>query len=147
MEVKYPIEFEIHPERVDKGTHSLAIKLRNIGDEDLKYVKVDLNSLDSHGLTVYGTYKTIEEIKHNETEEISFEVDAYRTTDIYIILTATKGIGSFYWESSPISLVVGEERAELKGLFILSHPHPLVGSTAQIEAIVQGLETSESLRL
>src|SRR5512136_2298191 len=116
MEIKYPIEYELDPESIDEGTHTVAIKLRNIGNEDLKYVKVDLNSLDGHGLLVYGTYKTIEEIKQNETEEISFEVDAFRTTDVYIILTATKGLGPFHWESSPISIVVGKEKAELKGL-------------------------------
>jgi len=147
MEIKYPIEYELDPESVDEGTHSIVIKLRNIGKEELKYVKVDLNSLDGHGLVVYGTYKTIEEIKQNETEEISFEVDAFRTTDVYIILTATKGFGSFYWESSPISIVVGKEKAELKGIFVLTHPHPSLGETSEIEAIVQGLRNSEGLKL
>ena len=70
----------------DEGTHSIAIKLRNVGNEDLEYVKVDLNSLDAHGLLVYGTYKTIADIEPNETEEMSFEVEAFRTTDVYIIL-------------------------------------------------------------
>jgi hypothetical protein len=46
----------------------VTIKLRNIGNEDLKYVKVDLNSLDGHGLLIYGTYKTIEGTKQDETE-------------------------------------------------------------------------------
>ena len=147
MELKYPIEYEIHPESVDEGTHSVVIKLRNVGDEDLRYVKVDLNSLDGHGLLVYGTFKTITEIKRNETEEVSFEVEASRTADVYIILTATKGLGSFYWESPPISVGVGKEKATLEGLFILTHPYLSIGMTADAEAIVQGLENSEGIRL
>ncbi len=147
MELKYPIEYELSPETVDQGTHSITIRLRNIGDEDLSYVKVDLNSRDSHGIVVYGTYKTIQEIKRNETEEISFEVDALRSTDVYFILTATKGKGSFYWESSPISLMVGKEKAKLEGLFVLTHPYLLPGTTAEVEAIIKSLENSERLRL
>lgn len=108
---------------------------------------MDLNSLDGHGLLVYGTYKTIPEIQQNETEEISFEVDAYRTTDVYIILTATKGLSSFYWESAPISLVVGKEKADLEGLFVLAHPYLSVGATSKVEAIVRGLDKSKELKL
>jgi hypothetical protein len=147
MELKYPIEYEIDPESIDEGTHSIIIKLRNVGNEDLKYVKVDLNALDSHGILIYGTYKTIPEINQNETEEVSFEVDGYRTTDVYIILTATKGFGSFYWESSPMTLVVGKEKPKLEGLFILNHPHPSVGAASEVEAIIQGFGKSDGLRL
>jgi hypothetical protein len=147
MDVKYPIEYELSPESVDEGTHSVAIKLRNIGKEDLIYVKVDLNSLDSHSLLVMGTYKTIPEIRQNETEDISFELDVKRTTDVYIILTATKGLGSFYWESPPMPLIVGKEKAKLESLFVLAHPYLSIGSTADVEAIVQGLENSYGMRL
>ena len=147
MELKYPIEYELHPESVDEGTHSIAIKLRNVGNEDLEYVKVDLNSLDGHGLVVYGTYKTIAKINHGETEEVSFEVDASRRTNVYIILTATVGQNSFYWESPPITIAVGKEKAQLEGLFILTHPHPAVDTTCDIEAIIRSLEDSEGLKL
>jgi hypothetical protein len=50
-------------------------------------------------------------------------------------------------ESPPISIVVGNEKAELKGLFVLTHPYPSLGRTSDVEAIVQGLRNSEGLKL
>ncbi len=149
MEVKYPIEYELDPERTEEGNHWVTVKLKNIGDEDLKFVKAQLNSLDSSSILVDGLAKSIEELKRNETEDIPFEITAWKTGDIYVSLAARKGglTESFYWESSPMSLVVGEEKAELKSLFVMSHPHVSLGETLDVEAIVQGLGKGEGLRL
>jgi hypothetical protein len=150
LELKYPLEYELDPERIEKGNHWITVKLRNIGNEDLRFIKVQLNSLDSSCFVVDGLPKAFDELKQNETEDVPFQVTAFKTGDIYVSLIASKGARkpeSLYWESSPMSLVVGEEKAELKSLFILTHPHVSLGETLEVEAIVQGLGQSEGLRL
>ena len=45
MRTKYPIEYELNPTKVDRGTHWLTLKLKNIGSETLKELDVQLHSL------------------------------------------------------------------------------------------------------
>lgn len=147
MEVKYPIEYEVEPERLEEGNHWLTVKLRNVGDEDLKLVKAQLNSLYSSNFIVDGLPKSFMELKRNETEEVPFEVTAFKTGDISVSLVAHRGMGGppFYWESSPIPVVVGREKAELKSMFILTHPHVKLGETLEVEAMVHSVEDDEGL--
>ena len=149
MEIKYPLEYEIDPEKIEKGNHWIIVKLKNIGKQDLKYVQVQINSLESSCILVEGLAKSIHEIKQNETEEIPFEVTGFKTGDISISMSAYPSVPgqAYYWESSPIELVVGKEIADLKSLLILSHPHTTVGESLEVEAIVQGVNQSEGLRL
>ena len=150
MEVKYPIEYELEPERIEKGNHWITVKLRNIGKDDFRYVRVQLNSVDSSSILVDGMTKGFEELKPNETEEVPFQVTADKSGDIYLSMvahTSPTGPESFMWESPPIPVVVGDEKAELKGVFILAHPRVSVGQTVEIEAIVQGLGNTDGLRL
>ncbi len=99
MEVKYPIEYDLEPGRLVEGNHWLTVKLRNIGKEDLKFLKAQLNSLDSSSFIVDRLPKSFLELKVNETEEVPFEVTAFKTGDISVSLVGRKGLSgpAFYW--------------------------------------------------
>ncbi len=147
LEVKYPLEYEVEPERLEEGNHWLTVKLRNVGSEDLSLVKVQLNSLDSSSFIVDGLPKSFMELKRDETEEVPFEVTAFKTGDISVSLVARKGLSGppYYWESSPMSVVVGKERAELKSMFVLTHPHVKLGETLEVEAMVHSMGDEKGL--
>ncbi len=52
---KYPIEYELEPAEIERGTSWLALKLKDTGIETLKKLDIQLHSLDTDYLTVYGT--------------------------------------------------------------------------------------------
>ena len=47
MRLKYPIEYELNPTEIDKGTQWLTLKLKNTGSKTLKRLDVELHSLDT----------------------------------------------------------------------------------------------------
>jgi hypothetical protein len=53
---KYPIEYELNPTEIEKGTNWVTLKLKNIGNETLENLDVQLHSVDTYNLTVYGTW-------------------------------------------------------------------------------------------
>jgi hypothetical protein len=53
--IKFPIEYELSPSEIDVGPNWVTLKLKNIGSETLRGLDVQLHSLDTYKLTVYGT--------------------------------------------------------------------------------------------
>ena len=47
LRLKYPIEYELNPTEIDKGTQWLTLKLKNTGSKTLKRLDVALHSLDT----------------------------------------------------------------------------------------------------
>jgi hypothetical protein len=66
MEVKYPTEYELDPERIDEGIHSITMKLRNIGNENFKN-EVDLDSLDSARSTILLRIIAFSPLRHGKS--------------------------------------------------------------------------------
>ena len=85
MRIKYPIEYELNPTEIDKGTQWLTLKLKNIGGATLKELDVQLHSLDTLNLSfpVYGTGHYIAEFKPGEEREVVFRVNAYGPASVY----------------------------------------------------------------
>jgi hypothetical protein len=69
----------LNPTKIDKGTHWLTLKLKNIGRETLKRLDVQLHSLDTLNLSfpLYGTGHYLAEFKPDEDREVVFRVNAF----------------------------------------------------------------------
>jgi hypothetical protein len=144
MRTKYPIEYELNPTVVDKGTHWLTLKLKNIGGTTLKELDVQLHSLDTLNLSfpVYGTGHYLPEFKPGEEREVVFRVNAYGPASVYATIGARKDGDYFWWESGWTRIYIGEEKAELERLLVLSHPYTTIGKTLSAEATIKGLQKS-----
>jgi hypothetical protein len=47
IRVKHPIEYELTPDAVERGSHWLTVRIKNTGDNDLQNLNVKMHSLDS----------------------------------------------------------------------------------------------------
>jgi hypothetical protein len=47
IRVKHPIEYELTPDAVERGSHWLTVRIKNTGDKDLQNLNVKMHSLDS----------------------------------------------------------------------------------------------------
>jgi hypothetical protein len=56
LRYKYPFEYDLSPTEIEKGTNWVTLKMKNIGSETLKDLDVQLHSLDTYNLSIYGTW-------------------------------------------------------------------------------------------
>ena len=150
---KYPIEYELSPSEIDVGPNWVTLKLKNIGGEPLRALDIQLHSLDTSRLTVYGTglfgaghYLPALRL-HEEEEELAFRVNAVGSANVYVTIKAQRAGRYFTWESSWMNLKVSEEKAEIGRLLVLSNPFTAIGKTISAEATIKGLQKSTGLRL
>jgi len=115
--VKYPFEYELEPDAIDTGMHWVTVKLKNIGAETLRFLNINLNSLDSYNLSVIGTDKYVSDLKPREEEVVPFQVSANRSTSVYISLMGRKEGKYYNWESPTFTIDVGIPKAELENLY------------------------------
>jgi hypothetical protein len=149
LRIRYPIEYELNPTAIDKGTHWLTLKLKNIGNETLKRLDVQLHSLDTLNLqfpVVYGTGDFLREFMPGEEREVVFRVSAYGPANVYATIIARKDGDYFWWESGWTYIHV-EDKAELERVLVLSHPYTTIGKTLSVEATIKGLQKSTGLKL
>ena len=149
---KYPFEYELGPETIEKGSRWLTLKLKNIGDKKLEQLDVRLHSADTSHVLVYGTGEYIYELKPNEERILSFNVLGGTlfegTTEVYANVMGRQGPhDSLYWESPWLLIRIEGEVAELESLFVLTHPYITVGKTFDVEATIKGLDESDGLVL
>jgi hypothetical protein len=145
--MKYPIDFELNPDQIEKGQHWVTLNLKNMGNETVENLDVNLHSLDSLSLSVLGTGKFLMDLKPNEEEVVPFQVSATTTTRVYASVSGYKDGEYFYCESPTIRLKVGREVADLTSLFVMTEPYPPSGKTLRCEATILGLQESEGLDL
>jgi hypothetical protein len=126
---KYPLEYELNPTSINKGNSWLTLKLKNISKGTLKAVDIQLHSLDTYYLTIYGTWhefgagQYLKELKPNEQVELVFRVNALGSADVYATIMAREVNNNFWWESGWTHIYVSEQKAELERLLVLSHPY------------------------
>ena len=148
MEYKYPIEYELDPKNsLEKGTHWMTLKIKNVGVETIRKLDVKLHSTDTYNLSVYGEGDYISELRHNEEREVVTRILVNGSTYVYATISAQTDEEYFGWESRWIHISLAEEKAELISLFVLSHPYTSVGKTLEVEATIKGLQKSEGLKL
>jgi hypothetical protein len=149
---KYPIEYELNPTEIEKGTNWVTLKLKNIGNETLANLDVQLHSLDTYNLTVYGTWwsgggQHITTLGPSEQQELVFRVNAIGSADAYATLKGNKNGKFFWWESSWMNLHISDEPAKINHLLVLSNPYTSIGKTISAEATVKGLRENGELKL
>jgi hypothetical protein len=141
------------PTDIEKGNRWLILKLKNIGKDTLRGVDIQLHSLDTYYLTVYGTWygfgsgQYLKQLKPNEEVELVFRINAYGSAEVYATILAREEKNFFWWESGWTRIYVGEEKAELERLLVLSHPYTQIGKTVSAEATVRGLRKGTDLKL
>jgi hypothetical protein len=150
---KYPIEYELNPTSIDKGTSWLTLKLKNTSTDTLRGVDIQLHSLDTYYLMVYGAGygfgfgQYLKELRPNEEVELFFRINAFGSADVYATIKAREEKNFFWWESGWTHIYVSEEKAELERLLVLSHPYTQIGKTVSAEATVKGLRKGTGLKL
>jgi len=149
---KYPIEYELTPTEIETGTNWVTLKLKNIGSETLRNLDVQLHSLDTYNLSVYGTWwfgagQHITELEPIKEKELAFRVNAIGSANVYATIKARKDGKYFWWESGWTNIRLSEEKAEIGRLLVLSNPYTVIGKTISAEATIKGLRKSTGLRL
>ena len=149
---KYPIEYELSPTDIEKGTNWVTLKLKNVGNETLADLDVQLHSVDTYNLTVYGTWwigagQHIAELGPNKESQLVFRVNAIGSADVYATLKGRKDGKYFWWESSWMNLHISDEPAKISHLLVLSNPYTSIGKTISAEATVKGLRKNGNLKL
>jgi hypothetical protein len=147
VESRYPIEYELEPKALNKGTHWLAFKMKNIGRETLKKLDVGLHSTDTLYLIVHGEGDYIEDLDPGEEKRVITRVTISGSASIYATIIARKDGDYFWWDSPWMHITMTETKAELERFFVISEPYTLMGKTLEVEATVKGLEKCEGLRL
>jgi hypothetical protein len=152
LKLKYPIEYEVTPTEIQTETNWVTLKLKNIGNETLKDLDVQLHSMDTYNLSVYGTWwegagHHLRELGPNKENEVVFRVNAIGSADLYATVKGLKDGQFFWWESSFTRIHVSDEKAYLESLLVLSNPYTTIGTTLSAEATVKGLEKGAGLKL
>jgi hypothetical protein len=152
LRLKYPFEYEVTPEVIDKGISWLTFKLKNIGRDTLTGLDIQLHSRDTYYLTVYGTGSFgagyyLSDLESNQERELPFRVTALGSADVYATITGRKGGDLFWWESGWTSIMISEEKAEIGRLLVQSNPYTTIGKTISVEATVKGLREGTGLEL
>ena len=136
-------------EQIEKGTNWLTLRLKNISKETLRGLDIQLHSLDTYYLTVYGTgfyRKYLESDK--EEKDLVFQVNVLGSADVYLTIRTRKEGGDYFlWESGWTHIYLDEEKAELERLVVLSHPYTTIGKTLSAEATVKGLRNGMGLKV
>lgn len=147
MRLKRPFEYKIKPKQVEKGTRWITVDIKNVSTDELTQLDVQLHSLDSYFIGIYGTGSYVSELNPEETRSIPFQITAHGTSSVYVTVTGYRDGVYFYWESPIEEIKVGAEVAELENLFVLSHPYTAIGKTLEIEAIIRAVTGGKKLEL
>ncbi len=143
---KYPIEYELSPDILEKGTQWLTLRLKNAGDDSLHNLDIKLHSTDSLQISFRNPSDYIYRLQPDEEKFSSFQVDAHGTTALYFSIRYFKEGGSFHWDSPWIREQVLGDVAELESILV-SNPYGTIGKELEVEATIKGLANSEGLRL
>ena len=93
--IKFPFEYEMSPKEIRTGTNWVTLKLKNVGMSALNELDVQLHSMDTYNLTVFGTglFGAGEYLPYlglNMEKELVFRVNAIGSAEIYATVTGRK---------------------------------------------------------
>jgi hypothetical protein len=143
---KYPIEYELSPDTLEKGTQWLTLRLKNVGNENLHNLDIKMHPTDSLQISFRDPSEYIYRLRSDEENYLSFQVDVHGTTSLYFSIRYFKEGGSFHWDSPWIRQQVLGEVAELEGILV-SNPYGIIGRELEAEATIKGLGNSDELDL
>jgi hypothetical protein len=139
---KYPIEYELSPDILEKGTQWLTLRLKNAGDDSLHNLDIKMHSTDSLQVSFRSPSDYIYRLQPDEEKFLSFQVDAHGTTALYFSIRYFKEGGSFHWDSPWIREQVLGDVAELEGILV-SNSYGAIGRELEAEATIKGLGNSD----
>lgn len=142
---KYPLEYELSPQTLEKGTRWLVLRLKNIGDS-LHNTDINMHSTDSLQISLRKSSNHIFRLRPDEESLLSFKVDAHGTTALYFSVRYFKEGGSFHWDSPWIREQVLGEVAELEHIFV-TNSYGTTGRELEAEVTIKGLDSSDGLDL
>ena len=143
---KHPIEYELSPDTLEKGTQWLTLRLKNVGNENLHNLDIKMHPTDSLQISFRDPNEYIYRLRSDEENYLSFQVDVHGTTSLYFSIRYFKEGGSFHWDSPWIRQQVLGEVAELEGILV-SNPYGIIGRELEAEATIKGLGNSDELDL
>jgi uncharacterized membrane protein len=144
---KYPIEYELTPETLEKGTDWwVTLRLKNIGQDKLQNLGIKMHSIDSFHISFRNPSDHIYLLNPEDEGYRSFQVDANATSKLYISIHARKNGDRFHWDSPWIREEVLGVPAELESILV-SNPYGTIGRELDVEATVKGMGNSDGLRL
>jgi len=143
---KYPFEYELSPESLEKGTQWLTMRLKNEGNDKLHNLDIKIHSIDSSHISFRNPNDYIYRLTPDEEKYLNFQVDTHATTSIYASIRYFKSGGQFHWDSPWIRQQVVGEVAELESILV-SNPYGTIGRELEVEATVKGLGNSDGLDL
>jgi len=143
---KYPFGYELTPEALEKGTRWLTLWLKNIGNDSVHNMDINMHSTDSLQISLRKSSNHIFRLKPDEESILSFQVDAHGTTALYFSVRYFREGGSFHWDSPWIREQVLGEVAELERILV-SNSYGTTGRELVVEAAIKGLDISDGLDL
>jgi uncharacterized membrane protein len=109
IRVKHPIEYELTPDAVERGSHWLTVRIKNTRDNDLKNINIKMHSLDSLHISFHNPNHYIYDLESNEEKYFEVEVEANKTSHLYISIRGRKNGDHFHWDSGLMDeLVLGD---------------------------------------
>ncbi len=130
---KYPFEYELSPESLEKGTQWLTMRLKNEGDDKLHNLDIKMHAIDSLHISFRSPSDYIYRLTPDEEKYLNFQVDAGELAELESILVSNpygtigrdleveatvKGLGNsdgldlHFWADTPSGKY--EELAEIK---------------------------------
>jgi hypothetical protein len=143
---KRPIEYELSPETLERGTHWMTLRLKNKEDDTLQNLNVKMHSIDSLHISFRNPHGYIYLLKPNEEKYLHFQVDANTTSHLYISIRGRKNGDHFHWDSPLLREEILGDPAEIERIFV-SNPYGNIGRELEVEAVIKGLGDSDGLNL
>jgi hypothetical protein len=143
---KYPLEYELIPDILEKSTQWLTLRLKNVGDDSLHNLDIKMHSTDTLQISFNSSSGYIHRLTPDEEQHLNFQVDVHGTTALYISIRYFKEGGSFHWDSPWIREEVLGEVAELEGILV-SNSYSAIGRELEAEATIKSLGNSDGLDL
>jgi hypothetical protein len=88
---KRPIEYELSPDTIEKGTHWLSVHLKNTGDDHLKNLNIKMHSLDSVHISFRNPNHYIYDLDPDEEKYLNLLyiliTDSLSPTILFLLLT------------------------------------------------------------
>ncbi len=85
IRLKHPIEYELTPDAVERGSHWLTVRIKNTGDNDLQNLNVKMHSLDSIHISFRNPNYYIYDLEPNEEKYFEVEVQANKTSSCILV--------------------------------------------------------------
>src|SRR4026207_2000367 len=133
---KRPIEYELSPDTIEKGTHWLSVHLKNTGEDHLKNLNMKMHSLDSVHISFRDPNQYIYDLEPGKEKYFELEVEANKTSRLYISIRGRKNGDHFHWDSGLMREQVVVVDAEIEGL-LSSRSCCAAGGAFNVLAIVK----------